>query len=114
MPESVREAVLGATDTQIADVRFDDDSMGYALLALVVGLIAFWRAADFEQTLRSVIESGGDTDTNGAVAGAMLGARFGLEAIPPRWRARVAEIRAGRMSMESFANRLLLASEPLN
>jgi ADP-ribosyl-[dinitrogen reductase] hydrolase len=114
VPESVREAVLEATDAQIADVCLDDDSMGYTLLALVVALIAFWRAADFEQTLRSVIECGGDTDTNGAVAGAMLGARFGLEAIPTRWRARVAEIRAGRMPMESFANRLLLASEPLN
>lgn len=109
VPESVREAVLEATDAEIADVRLDDDSMGYTLRALVVGLIAFWRAADFERTLSSVIEGGGDTDTNGAVAGAMLGARFGLEAIPPRWRDRIAEIRAGRTSMEALADRLLLA-----
>ena len=114
VPEAVREAVLGATEARIADVRLDDDSMGYTLLALVVGLVAFWHAADFEQTLGSVIEGGGDTDTNGAVAGAILGARFGLEAIPPRWRERVAEIRAGRMPMESLANRLLLAGEPLD
>ena len=32
------------------------------------------------QTLSSIIEAGGDTDTNGAVAGA----RFGREAIPRR------------------------------
>ena len=114
VPESVREAVLEATDAEIANVRLDDDSMGYTLLALIVGLIAFWRAGDFEQTLSSIIQGGGDTDTNGAVAGAMLGARFGLEAIPRRWRDRVAEIRAGRMPMESLANRLLLAGEPLD
>ena len=114
VPEPVREAVLEATDAQIADVRLDDDSMGYTLLALVVGLIAFWSGTDFGRTMSGVIDGGGDTDTNGAVAGAMLGARFGLEAIPPRWRARVAEIRAGRMPIEAFANRLLLASEPPN
>ena len=78
VPESVREAVLEAADAEIAEVRLDDDSMGYTLRALVVGLVVFWRATDVEQTLSSVIEGGGDTDTNGAVAGALLGARFGL------------------------------------
>ena len=28
---------------------------------------------------------GGDTDTNAAIAGALLGAADGLGAIPPRW-----------------------------
>ena len=110
MPESVREAVLEASDAEIAEVRLDGDSMGYTLLALVAGLIAFWRATSFEHTLSSVVEAGGDTDTNGAVVGAMLGARFGLGAIPRRWRDRIAEIRAGRTPMESLADRLLLAS----
>jgi ADP-ribosyl-[dinitrogen reductase] hydrolase len=32
-----------------------------------------------------VVLEGGDTDTNAAVAGAALGARFGIEAIPERW-----------------------------
>ena len=40
--------------------------MGYTLLALQVGLIAYWRAASFEPTLSCIIEAGGDTDTNGA------------------------------------------------
>ena len=110
VPASIREAVLQASGADIADVRLDGVSMGYTLLALEVGLIAFWRSTSLEQTLSSVIEAGGDTDTNGAVAGAMLGARFGLEAIPTRWRERVAEIRAGRTPMESLADRLLTAS----
>jgi ADP-ribosylglycohydrolase len=43
------------------------------------------RAPDFETGLRSVIEAGGDADTTGAVAGGMLGARFGVQALPRRW-----------------------------
>ena len=109
VPASVREAVLRASDAEIADLRLDGDSMGFTLLALQVGLIALWRAANFEETLSNIIEAGGDTDTNGAVAGAMLGARFGLEAIPQRWRDRIGEIRAGRTPMESLADRLLPA-----
>ena len=50
---------------------------------------------------------GSDTDTNGAVAGAVLGARFGSRAIPPRWRSAVARLRPGRRSMEAWADRLL-------
>ena len=110
VPPLVREAVLEASDAEIASLRLDGDSMGYTLLALRVGLSAFWRSTSFEQTLSRVIEAGGDTDTNGAVAGAMLGAQFGLEAIPPRWRDRVAQIRAGRTPMESLADQLMLAA----
>ena len=40
---------------------------------------------DFESALIDTVEQGGDADTNGAVAGALLGAAAGLEAIPARW-----------------------------
>ena len=109
VPDSVREAVLEASEAEMTDVRCDGGSMGYTLLALMVGLIAYWRAASFEHNLSRIIEVGGDTDTNGAIAGALLGARFGLEAIPWRWRERIAEIRAGRTPMEVLAESLLLA-----
>ena len=108
-PASVREAVLEAYDAEVANLRLNGDSMGYTLLALVAGLIAYWRASSFERTLPRIVEAGGDTDTNGAVAGALLGARFGLEAIPRRWRDRIADIRAGRTPMEALADRLLLS-----
>ena len=57
-----------------------------------------------------MIEAGGDTDTNGAIAGAVLGARFGLESIPERWRRREAEIRVGRIRMKDCADRLVAAA----
>lgn len=36
-----------------------------------------------------VANRGGDSDTNGAITGALLGARFGLKGVPPEWVERV-------------------------
>jgi ADP-ribosyl-[dinitrogen reductase] hydrolase len=50
--------------------------------------IAFWYATHdrtLEDALISLAQAGGDTDTNAAVAGALLGARYGDAALPPRW-----------------------------
>lgn len=47
------------------------------------------RAATFQSGLQATVEAGGDTDTNGAIAGALLGAVHGREAIPPTWRRAV-------------------------
>lgn len=109
-PRSVVEAVEEASVSTLDDLRFDGHDMGYTLLSLRAALISFWRAESFEQGLRHVIEVGGDTDTNGAIAGAVLGARFGLGGIPERWRRREAEIRAGRIRMEDCADRLVAAA----
>jgi ADP-ribosyl-[dinitrogen reductase] hydrolase len=38
--------------------------------------------------------AGGDTDTNAAIAGALLGAVHGRDAVPSRWRAAVLTCRA--------------------
>ena len=50
--------------------------------------LAFWtlvNAPTFEAGLVHVASLGGDSDTNAAITGALLGARFGASAIPPRW-----------------------------
>ena len=57
----------------------------------------------FESALRQVVEAGGDTDTNGAVAGAVLGARYGASAIPERWL----DVIPQRGRVEGLANRLV-------
>ena len=111
MPSSVSEAVAEASRSTMDDLRFDGDDMGFTLLSLQAALISCWRAEDFESGLRRAVEAGGDTDTNGAIVGALLGARFGLAAIPERWRRRVDEIRAGRASLESLADRLAALAE---
>jgi ADP-ribosylglycohydrolase len=51
--------------------------------------LAFWEllhAPTFEAALVDVVNRGGDADTNGAIAGALLGAFYGESAIPERWR----------------------------
>ena len=60
----------------------DEDTMGYTLKTLAAGLWAYWHANTFEEGLLSVVRAGGDADTNAAVACAILGAKFGFNAIP--------------------------------
>ncbi len=57
---------------------------GWVLVALQN---AFWclHALDFEEGLVQTIARGGDTDTNAAIAGSLLGACHGREKIPARW-----------------------------
>jgi ADP-ribosylglycohydrolase/fructose-1,6-bisphosphatase/inositol monophosphatase family enzyme len=43
------------------------------------------KALSFEEGLVRTVGCGGDTDTNGAVAGALLGARHGRAQVPSRW-----------------------------
>ena len=49
---------------------------------------ALWQllhAQSLEEGIVDTISCGGDTDTNAAVCGALLGAVYGLGAIPQRW-----------------------------
>jgi ADP-ribosyl-[dinitrogen reductase] hydrolase len=45
----------------------------------------FFSTRGFEECLVRIVNRGGDADTNGAIAGAIAGAHYGLEAIPGRW-----------------------------
>jgi ADP-ribosyl-[dinitrogen reductase] hydrolase len=55
------------------------------LIALQNALHKLFHSGSFEEALISTVGYGGDTDTNAAIAGALLGAAHGREAIPPRW-----------------------------
>lgn len=78
--------IENACSLPIEDVHLDDaDSMGYTLKAMSAGLWAFFHAENFEHGLLEVIHEGGDADTNGAVAGSILGAKFGYHSIPQKY-----------------------------
>jgi ADP-ribosylglycohydrolase len=53
------------------------------VLAEAVRVVA--EAESAEEAIVSAVSLGGDTDTRGAVAGALAGGRWGLKAIPVRW-----------------------------
>ena len=68
--------------------KFDPNVMegtGYVLRALDRSLIACRDAVSFEDEMVKVVNEGGDTDTNAAIAGGLLGVYFGFDAIPKRW-----------------------------
>jgi ADP-ribosyl-[dinitrogen reductase] hydrolase len=67
--------------------------------------IAVWASIHAESLADGIIKVGllgGDTDTYGAIAGGILGAHFGEEAIPPQWEAAL----KGTDVMLSLAERL--------
>jgi len=71
------------------EAKSDTTHMGYLGIALQWAFAEMLHAESFETGLVRVIFRGGDTDTNGCICGAMLGARFGVDAIPNDWRQTV-------------------------
>jgi ADP-ribosyl-[dinitrogen reductase] hydrolase len=67
----------------------DGPDQGFVLFTAGVGLRIAGEGRPFEQGLRDVVALGGDTDTNAAVAGALLGAMHGAAAVPTAWLARL-------------------------
>jgi ADP-ribosyl-[dinitrogen reductase] hydrolase len=106
-PQEVAEAIRISAMSELGALELDEpESMGYTVRTMTAGLWAFINASSFETTLLDVINAGGDTDTNGAVAGAVLGSLYGATAIPHRWTERL----ANPWELESLADRLWEAS----
>ncbi|KAJ4165672.1 hypothetical protein LMH87_007295 [Akanthomyces muscarius] len=61
------------------------DCGGYVLESLSVAVAALLDPRCLEDVLVDVVRIGKDTDTNAAIAGGLLGARDGEDAIPRRW-----------------------------
>ena len=75
---------------------------GWVLVALRTAFHHLIAGSSVEAGVRAAVKAGGDTDTNGAITGALLGAADGIEAIPAQWRRMVASCRP---MMESGAHR---------
>ena len=85
----------------------EDEPIGHTLRCMQAGLWCLRTQLGFEDALLRVINAGGDTDTNGAVAGAVLGARYGVDAISPRWLEGIPQ----RERLEKLAEDLLAAAD---
>ncbi len=57
--------------------------------ALAIAIFAVLRGKTLEESLLLAVNHGGDSDAAGAIAGNLLGARTGEEAIPERWLSRL-------------------------
>ncbi len=59
--------------------------MGHVIIALRNAFFQLLHAPSLEEGVVRTVMSGGDTDTNGAIAGALLGAVHGRDAVPAQW-----------------------------
>ena len=80
--EALAAALVGAADAPPADYLHQQ---GWVLIAFHN---AFWHlihTESAEEALVSTVMRGGDTDTNAAICGGLLGAVHGLDALPQPW-----------------------------
>jgi ADP-ribosyl-[dinitrogen reductase] hydrolase len=84
----------------------------YTIDTVQSAFAAFWSATSFEEGLVKVINRGNDADTVGAVAGGLLGARFGVQNIPRSWLRDLEEgypyLRMARTLFQNRTSRLSL------
>ncbi|WP_406696409.1 ADP-ribosylglycohydrolase family protein [Singulisphaera sp. Ch08] len=64
-------------------------TMGFPPACIPTCLYLLLTTDSFEEAIIEVINLGGDADTTGAILGALLGAHYGIDAIPDRWLARL-------------------------
>lgn len=88
----VTAALAGARDTP---PRYQP-SEGHVIIALHNAFYQALHAPDAESGIVETVMGGGDTDTNAAIAGALLGAIHGVESIPVPWRDAVLSCRPAR------------------
>lgn len=96
---SVRPATLAASGP---GSTFEGDASGYVLDSLILGVAAVLDPRPFPDVVIDVVRVGRDTDTNGAIAGGLVGVRDGVRAIPTAWVAKL-----------QFADEFLAAADTL-
>jgi ADP-ribosyl-[dinitrogen reductase] hydrolase len=88
--------------------RHHGPASGYVVDTLATVLRLFRATRGFEECVVAVVNQGGDADTTGAIAGAIAGAYYGPDELPPRWLRRLD--RAVRAEVEGLADRLVALS----
>ena len=100
----VADALQSVTPTMRSDAL---GTSGYVLDTLRIAVWALLAHESFEDAVKAAANLGGDADTQGAVAGALAGARWGMAAIPASWL----EVLHGRDDLIVLADRLLAQAE---
>jgi ADP-ribosylglycohydrolase len=83
---ALRGAILVAAIAPPADFQ---RHQGWVLIALRNALWQLLHAPSLEEGVVDTVMRGGDTDTNAAICGALLGAMYGLEAVATQWKEMV-------------------------
>ncbi len=85
----VADAIRAGLRLDLADLAQNHGNpyggSGYVLHSLSLAVAALADPRSFEAVICDVVHLGGDTDTNAAIAGGLVGARDGATTIPDRW-----------------------------
>ena len=68
-----------------SDLLLADDMIGYIMIAFSYSFFYLMNNYTFEDAIRNMLIKGGDTDTNAAIVGGLVGARWGVDRIPKQW-----------------------------
>jgi ADP-ribosyl-[dinitrogen reductase] hydrolase len=79
----IRTVIQQAVDAPPANYEFQQ---GWVLIAFQNAICQLLHAPTLEAGVIDTVMRGGDTDTNAAICGALLGAVNGVSAIPRQWR----------------------------
>ncbi|HEY3322356.1 MAG TPA: ADP-ribosylglycohydrolase family protein [Planctomycetota bacterium] len=82
------------------------DSGGYVVHTLEASLWCVARCTDFSAAVLAAVNLGGDTDTTGAVTGALAGVLHGQQAIPEKWRRAIARADDVQALAHALADRI--------
>ncbi len=85
--------LMSAIDSAITSPPDYMHEQGLVLTAFQNALWQLLHAENLEEAVVDTVHRGGDTDTNAAICGALLGALHGREAIPERWVDRLLNCR---------------------
>lgn len=88
--EPVVDALRNAAERPPEDYQ---THQGWVLIALQNAFYQLLHAASLEEGVVKTVMAGGDTDTNAAIAGALLGAVHGREAVPQQWLSNILSCR---------------------
>ncbi|MFY0253595.1 ADP-ribosylglycohydrolase family protein [Chitinophaga sp. 30R24] len=89
---------------QIAAVPVQQiDSSGYVVHTLESALWCLLNTNTYESCVLAAVNLGGDTDTTGAVAGAIAGLHYGINQIPAAWIEQVAQSAAIKQLAQHFS-----------
>jgi ADP-ribosylglycohydrolase len=88
-PDELLAAVRRVPLEKREDLTVQGPSAGYAVHAMEIALWFAYHEPNLRRGLIWLVNAGGDTDTNAAIAGGLMGARDGESAVPPEWIAAV-------------------------
>ena len=98
------QSLADTKNMKLEDVR----TSGYVVHTVQAAFWALQHATDYVDGIVKVSNLGEDTDTAGATAGILLGARFGIDGIPQSWRSKL----QNASKLEGLADKIRGLAQP--